>query len=201
MSNTTIDIPGYEGRAVNIKQGQTFRVIDVEGCQIADMFVISSDDNSEYFSPALTKQVIFRTVAKPGDHIYSNRRRPMLTFQNDTSPGPHDMSFAPCDPGFYLDLGADESHPNCLNNFQQALGSLGLSIDPAPDPFNLFQNTAPKANGDFDVGVTLSQAGDYVEFKTEMDVIVVVSACSVDLEVDGVQALGGKSTPLQIQIL
>jgi uncharacterized protein YcgI (DUF1989 family) len=59
----------------------------------------------------------------------------------------------------------------------------------------------PKANGDFEVGVTLSQAGDYVEFKTEMDIILVITACSVDLEVEGVQALGGKSTPLQIQIL
>ncbi len=201
MSFTSVDVPGYQGRAVRIDKGRKFRVIDMEGCQIADMFVINADDLSEFFSPALTKQVIFRTVAKPGDYIYSNRRRPLLTFVDDRSPGPHDMSFAPCDPGFYVDLGGDDSHPNCRDNFHKALAELHLTIDPPPDPFNLFQNTVPKAGGDFEVGVTLSKAGDYVEFKTEMDIILVITACSVDLEVEGIQALGGKSTPLQIQIL
>ena len=76
-----------------------------------------------------------------------------------------------------------------------------MSIDPPPAPFNLFQNTVPKANGDFDVGVTLSKAGDYVEFRAEMDVILVVTACSVDIEIDGIQALGGRSTPLRIEVL
>lgn len=200
MAEKIIDVPGYQGRATRIAKGESFRVIDVEGCQIADMFVINADDLSEYFSPALTKQVIFRTVARPGDHIYSNRRRPMLTFVDDKSPGPHDMSFAPCDPGFYVDLGSDESHPNCRDNFHSAMAELDLKIDPPPDPFNLFQNTVPKANGDFEVGQTLSKAGDYVEFRAEMDIILVITACSVDIEVEGIQALGGKSTPLQIQI-
>ena len=201
MPGNLIDIPGYEGRAAEIKKDSIFRVIDVEGCQIADMFLINADDHSEHFSPALTKQVIFRTVAKPGDSVYSNRRRPMATFLDDKSPGPHDMSFAPCDPGFYVDLGADDSHPNCRDNFYSAIDAIGIKIDPPPDPFNLFQNTVPKADGDFDVGVTLSKAGDYVEFKAEMDIILVITACSVDLPVDGIQALGGRSTPLQIQVL
>ena len=201
MTNNTIDVPGYEGRAVRIEQGKTFRIIDVEGCQIADMFVVCADDHSEFFNPAMTKQVSNRTVSKPGDFIYSNRRRPMLTFVKDTSPGPHDMSFAPCDPGFYIDLGGDASHPNCRDNFYQAISKLDMHIEPPPDPFNLFQNTVPKADGDFAVGQTLSKAGDYVEFKCEMDVVVVITACSADLPVEGVDPLGGKSTPLRIDIV
>ena len=201
MTNNSIDIPGYQGRAVQIEQGSTFRVIDVEGCQIADMFVISADDITEVFSPALTRQVIFRLTAKPGDILYSNRRRPMLTFLNDTSPGRHDMSFAPCDPGFYIALGADASHPNCRDNFYQAISELDMKIEPPPDPFNLFQNTVPKADGDFDCGQTLTRAGDYVEFRAEMDVVVVVSACSVDLPIEGIEPIGGKSTLLRMQII
>ena len=201
MAKTTIDIPGYQGRAARLEQGCTFRVIDVEGCQIADMFVLSADDTSEVFSPALTRQVIFRLTPKPGDFIYSNRRRPMLTFLDDTSPGRHDMAFAPCDPGFYIDLGADASHPNCRDNFYQAISELDMDIEPPPDPFNLFQNTVPKVDGDFACGQTLSKAGDYVEFKVEMDVIVVVTACSVDLPIEGIEPIGGKSTPLRIQVV
>ena len=200
MAGAAIDIPGYEGRAVRIGQGDIFRVIDVEGCQIADMFILSADNPHEYFSPALTRQVIFRLTPRPGDLLYSNRRRPMLTFLDDTSPGRHDMAFAPCDPGFYVDLGADASHPNCRDNFYSAIGELDISIEPPPDPFNLFQNTVPGADGDFIVGQTLSKAGDYVEFRTEMDVIVVVTACSADLPFDGIEPIAGKSTPLRIQV-
>ncbi len=201
MAAGTIDVPGYQGRAVKIEKDKTFRVIDMEGCQIADMFVISVEDHSEFFSPALTRQVIFRWTPKPGDFIYSNRRRPMLTFIDDTSPGRHDMSFAPCDPGLYIDNGADGSHPNCRDNFYQAIAELDMNMELPPDPFNLFQNTVPKADGDFDIGQTLSKAGDYVEFKTEMDVIVVITACSADIPFDGVEPIGGVSTPLRIQVL
>ena len=200
MAGAAIDIPGYEGRAVRIGQGGIFRVIDVKGCQIADMFILSADNPHEYFSPALTRQVIFRLTPRPGDLMYSNRRRPMLTFLDDTSPGRHDMAFAPCDPGFYVDLGADASHPNCRDNFYRAIGELDIRIEPPPDPFNLFQNTVPGADGDFIVGQTLSKAGDYVEFRTEMDVIVVVTACSADLPFDGIEPIAGKSTPLRIQV-
>ena len=183
MADTGIEIPGYQGRAVRLDKGQVFRVVDVEGCQIADMFILSTAAPGEYFSPALTRQVIFRLTPKPGDLLYSNRRRPMLTFLDDTSPGRHDMAFAPCDPGFYVALGADSSHPNCRDNFYRATRELGINVEPPPDPFNLFQNTVPKPDGDFAVGQTLSKAGDYVEFRTEMDVVVVVTACSVDLPV------------------
>ena len=201
MTGAGIEIPGYEGRAVRLDKGCVFRVIDVQGCQIADMFTLSFADISEYFSPALTRQVIFRLTPRPGDILYSNRRRPMLTFLDDTSPGCHDMAFAPCDPGFYVALGADGSHPNCRDNFYRAIEALGLSMEPPPDPFNLFQNTTPKEDGDFRVGQTLSQADDYAEFRAEMDVVIVVTACSVDLMVEGIEPICGKSTPLRIQVV
>ena len=201
MADNGIDIPGYEGRALRLEQGGVFRVIDVEGCQIADMFILSNDNPHEFFSPALTRQVIFRLTPKPGDLLYSNRRRSMLTFLDDTSPGRHDMAFAPCDPGFYIDLGADASHPNCRDNFYRAIRELDISMEPPPDPFNLFQNTVPKSDGDFAVGQTLSKAGDYVEFRAEMDVIIVVTACSADLSIEGIDPIGGKSTTLRIQIV
>lgn len=201
MTSAGIDIPGYQGGALRLGKGCIFRVIDMEGCQIADMFTLCAADISEYFSPALTRQVIFRLTPRPGDLLYSNRRRPMLTFLDDTSPGRHDMAFAPCDPGFYVALGGDDSHPNCRDNFYRAMRALNLSLEPPPDPFNLFQNTSPRPDGDFAVGPTLSKAGDYVEFRAEMDVIVVVTACSVDLPVDGIEPIGGKSTPLRIEVV
>ena len=125
----------------------------------------------------------------------------MLTFLDDTSPGRHDMAFAPCDPGFYIDRGGDASHPNCRDNFYQAINKLDIKMERVPDPFNLFQNTVPMVDGDYDSGQTLTNPGDYVEFRTEVDVIVVVTACSVDLPIKGVEPIGSKSTPLRIEVV
>ena len=196
-----VEVPGYQVRAVVVERNKVFRIIDVEGCQIADMFVVASADNSEFFSPAMTRQVSFRVVPGPGDMLYSNRRRPMLTFVSDTSPGRHDMSFAPCDQGFYVDLGADSSHPNCLDNYLAAPAAMELSLEFVPDPFNLFQNSVPNVEGGYDLGPALSRAGDHVEFKTEMDVVLIVSACSADLPIDGIEPIGGVSTPIRIEVL
>jgi hypothetical protein len=200
VAKKSVEIPGYQGRAIIIERDNVFRVVDVEGCQIADMFVMSAEDPREYFSPAMTRQVISRLTPKPGDSLYSNRRNPMLAFVKDISDGPHDMAFAPCDSGFYADLGGDQSHPNCRDNFYNAMGEINVHIEPPPDPFNLFQNTVPKMDGDYEVGQTLTKAGDYVEFRTEMDVIVVVTACSVDLPIEGIEPIGGTSTPVRIEV-
>jgi uncharacterized protein YcgI (DUF1989 family) len=200
VAKKSVEIPGYQGRAIIIERDNVFRVVDVEGCQIADMFVMSEEDPREYFSPAMTRQVISRLIPKPGDFLYSNRRNPMLAFIKDISDGPHDMAFAPCDPGFYVDLGGDQSHPNCRDNFYEAMREINVHIEPPPDPFNLFQNTVPKMDGDYEVGQTLTKAGDYVEFKTKMNVIVVVTACSVDLPIEGIEPIGGTSTPVRIEV-
>ena len=148
----------------------------------------------------MTRQVISRLVPGPGNFLYSNRRNPMLTLINDESPGPHDISFAACDPGFYADLGSDEYHPNCSDNFHKALNEVNVQVETPPDPFNLFRYTVPKSDGSYEVGQTLTSPGDYVEFSVEMGVLVVVTACSVYLPIDGFEPNGGKSTPVRIEV-
>ena len=196
-----VEIPGYEGGGCTVDSGTSFRIIDVEGCQIADLFVLSKSDPTEFFSPARTRNVISRLVPRVGDPLHSSRNRLMMTFREDTSPGAHDMAFAPCDDDFYATLGAVVPHPNCQHNFFEAVQHLGLACDMLPDPFNLFQNTRPDASGHYVVGRSLSEPGDYVEFRAEMDLIVVVTACSVDVPINGVEPIGARSTPVRIEVL
>ena len=109
------------------------------------------------------------------------------------------MTFAPCDQAMYESLGAGSDHPSCASNFEHALAAINTAVPRRPDPINLFQNT-PIDNGSYQLGPSLSQAGDYVEFRAEQDLLLVVTACSVDVAIDGVQANGGRSTPLKVQI-
>lgn len=196
----TIEIPGYEGRALEVQRGDRIRITDVEGCQIGDLFLISRDDTMEVFSPALTRLVNFTPFPRIGQAFMSSRRRPMATLIADHSPGVHDMTFAPCDTELYRALGAGDDHPSCRSNFEQAMRSIGVSIAACPDPINVFQNTPVDVDGNYVLGSTLTKPGDSIELRCEMDLVIVLTACSTDVPLDGVQPIGGKSTPLRLEV-
>src|SRR5262245_10437134 len=48
----SILIPPYNGRGFIVKQGQTFRVIDVEGAQVADVMFWNAHNKAEFLSLA-----------------------------------------------------------------------------------------------------------------------------------------------------
>src|SRR5262245_36042919 len=148
----TIEVPGYQGRAVEVRKGDLVRITDVEGCQIGDLFLIARNDPMEIFSPALTRLVNFTPFPRVGEPFISSRRKPMVTLVADTSPGRHDMTFAPCDPEFYRTLGAGDNHPSCRSNFESAMRAIGRSIPVYPDPVNVFQNTPIDVQGNYILG-------------------------------------------------
>lgn len=201
MTTRSIEVPGYEGRGTIVHRNETVRIVNVDGAQIGDLFLIALDDPMEVFSPAVTRLVNFTPFPRVNEPFFSNRRRPMLTFLKDTSPGIHDMTFAPCDLEFYVEQGAGEGHPSCRANFESAMQAIGKEASICPDPVNLFQNSPVDASGNYVIGESPAVAGDYVEFRAEMDLILVLTACSVDMELEGVYANGRRSTPLRIEVM
>lgn len=195
----TVDIlvPGYEGRAVPVPSGSTIRITDVEGCQVGDLFALVQEDPSEHLCPARTRAVLNRLFPNVGQPFYTNRYRPALTFTADHSPGIHDTLYAACDAGLYAMMGAAADHPSCRTNFLAAVRGLKLDIQQVPGPVNLFQNTPVGENGELVVGRSPTRPGDYVEFRAELDIYLVLTACSYDLDE---VFIGGRSTPLRIEI-
>ena len=55
-------------------------------------------------------------------------------------------------------------------------------------------------DGSFNVTQVPAKAGDYVEMQVELDLVVAATACSVDIDIEGIDAQGGRSTPLRIEI-
>lgn len=197
----TVEVPGYGGGAVRVPAGARLRVIDVEGGQIGDLFLLAADDPDERFSPALTRLVVFRAFPNRGEPFVSTRRRVLATLEEDTSPGVHDMSFAPCDAEFYREIGVDGPHPNCRDNFQAAAAAIGLPDTAVPDPINVFQNSPTYPDGTIGVGPALSRPGDYLELRAAIDLVAVLTACSVDVPLNGVLPNGARSTPLRLEVL
>lgn len=194
-----IKVPGYEGRALKVSAGVFIRVTDVCGTQIGDMFVLSEHTPDERLSPSETRSVTWKMFPTIGECFYTNRRRPILKLVEDGSPGIHDMLFSPCDQPMFEEVGFNGPHANCHDNYLNSVAGLGINDGAVPDPVNLFQNTPLRSGGILASEPTQTKAGDYICFKAEMDLIFVLTACSVDIGLN--LPNGVKSTPLLIELL
>jgi hypothetical protein len=117
----------------------------------------------------------------PGEHFVTNRRRRILLFEEDRSPGIHDMLCAACDPTRYVALGVNGWHASCQENLQQSMAAEGFDRIEVPQPINLFMNTPVDTGGTISWRSAVTKPGDYVVFRAELDLILVVSACPQDI--------------------
>jgi uncharacterized protein len=178
---TRVDVPAREGRAVRVAAGQSFRVIDVEGGQVADTFAFCADDVSEYHSAEHTRVHVNRLFPRPGEAFVTNRRRPILVLEEDRTPGVHDMLCAACDRERYAGLGVEGWHASCRENLERAMAGLGFERIEVPQPINLFMNIPVGGEGELGWEPAPTQPGDSVALRAELDCIVVVSACPQDI--------------------
>lgn len=192
----TAHVPAQSGAVVELRKGETIRIIDVEGTQVADLFAAPVDDLDDWLSVAVTRGVNWRTFPAVGDSFLSVGYRPLLTFERDDSPGVHDMLAAPCSPKMYAALGHNGYHPNCSENFCAAAATVNWRPLHVPDPVNFFQRTPVDEKGAVTALPALTKPGDSVTLRAETAVYVVVTACSMDLE----PINGGRCTPLRLEI-
>ena len=174
-------VPAREGRALRVPAGRRFRVVDLEGHQCGDLFAYVAGDVREYASAEHTRVHVDRLFPRPGEEFVTNRRRPILRFEADDSPGVHDMLIAACDPARYAGLGVEGPHASCQDNLERAMAALGHEHVEVPQPINLFTNIALGAGRELLWRPALTHAGDSVTFRTLLDAIVVLSACPQDI--------------------
>jgi uncharacterized protein len=193
-----IHIPARKGGAVRIEAGRRFRVVDVEGGQVADTWAFVADDPDEFHSAQHTRAVTSRLFPRVGERFVTNRRRPILLFEDDRTPGIHDMLIAACDPPRYGGLGVEGWHASCEENLQEALTAAGVEAPRfAPQPINLFMNTPALPDGAIAWRPAATRAGDHVVLRAELDLILAVSACPQDIV-----AINEKNpTPIAIELL
>ncbi|WCB96721.1 hypothetical protein DSM104299_05487 [Baekduia alba] len=191
---TVLTVPAATGRAVLVERGRTFRVVDVEGGQVGDLFAFVAADPSEHVSAAHTRARLDRLFPRPGEAFVSTLRRPLLELVADDTPGVHDMLIAACDPARYAALGAT-GHASCAENLRTALAEHGVALDVVPQPINLFMNI-PVDAGALSWRPALTRPGEGVTLRALDDLLVVLSACPQDL----VEINGGRPTPLAIHL-
>lgn len=190
-------MPPGEGRAVQVPAGRRVRVIDVDGGQVGDLFAFAAEDVREHLSASHTRSATGRLFPRIGESFVTNRRRPILTLAEDTSPGRHDMLIAACDPARYALLGAPEGHASCAVNLDRALAELGLAIETTPQPVNVFMDVPVTEDGELGSLPAPSRPGDSITFEAEMDCVVALSACPQDIT--GINV--GELSPLAVEVM
>jgi uncharacterized protein YcgI (DUF1989 family) len=128
-----------------------------------------------------THRMLWRLQPRQGDVLWSNRRVEMLVLEADTSPGVHDTLFDACDEWVYRSYGCPPGHRTCKDNFREALRAAGLPAQPAPAPLNLFMNVPVTNDTDLALAGPVCAPGDLVRLRALTDVVVVLSACPMDV--------------------
>jgi uncharacterized protein YcgI (DUF1989 family) len=193
---TRITIPARHGKAIRAKAGTVIKVINTHGSQVLDTWAFNADDISEYMSMEHTRAYLLKISPGSGDRLVTNRRRPILSIVEDTTPGGHDALIAACDEYRYEQLGAAGYHDNCSDNLRGALRELGQETASVPSPLNLFMYVPVGKNGTISFEAPLSQPGQYVTLRSEMDAIVVFSACPQDM----VPVNGASMQPQDVEV-
>ena len=191
-----IIIPPYEGRSALVRKNEELLIIDMEGKQVGDFVCFNYHDAEEYVSPVHMRASLSSIRLKIGDGLYTNRRRALMSFEEDTV-GRHDFFFPACDYYRYKVDYDMEEHPNCHDNLRESLKKYALDQLLVPDPINFFMNNQLDMFGDYEICEPLSKPGDYVRLKAKEDVVIAVSTCSQDMA----PVNGYKVTPLKLQIL
>jgi uncharacterized protein YcgI (DUF1989 family) len=191
-----VTIPGAHGGAIEVAAGEYLSVIDLEGAQVADFVAVLSDDPRKRISPHQTRSTNRRWTLEVGDLFVTQDREPVFEIVRDDV-GVHDLFFSACSPALYTERFDEPDHRSCRINLLEALRPYGVtdSLD-VPDPINLFMDTPPLPNGEFEMRVAPSKAGDRIVLRCLADCAVAVSACPFDHS----PINGYESTALKLEV-
>lgn len=174
-------LPARSGRAVRLAAGEAIRIVNTHGTQVVDFWAFRDGDLGECLSMEHLRATLGRISPRAGDALVTNRRRPILDLEADSSPGIHDTLIAACDSYRYGLLGCTEYHDNCTDNLFAAMAVLGLEPPECPSPLNLWMNIPVAPDGTTQWGEPVSAPGDHVVLRARMDCIVALSACPQDM--------------------
>jgi len=164
-----------------VKQGQTFRILDLEGNQAADTLFYKAADPTERYSAMDTIREQGNVYLTAGTNLMSNENNVMLEIVADTC-GRHDTLGGAC---------ATESNTvryalekkcmhACRDSWMLAVAEnedFGMSKRDITHNINFFMNVPITPTGGLTFEDGISAPGKYVELKAYMDVIVLISNC------------------------
>ncbi|ENH6339655.1 DUF1989 domain-containing protein [Burkholderia vietnamiensis] len=164
-----------------IKKGQIFRIVDMEGNQAVDTLFYNARDTQERYSLIHTMLAQENLYLGVGTKIMSSENNPMLSIIADTC-GRHDT----------VGGGACSSESNtvryalekrfmhsCRDNYLFAIADHPAQLNKRDivSNINFFMNVPVTPSGRLTYEDGISGPGKYIEMQAEMDILVLISNC------------------------
>lgn len=180
-------IPPKDARSWKVPAGWMWRIVCIEGPQVADMNCWSAKNPSERFYSSKTRQ-LHATHLQKGDRLWSNMPylRALATITDDTiaygwdedGAGVHDVIGSRCDPYTNFLLSGEEKHDCCHSNLTRQALRDGLVESDVHDVLNVFMCTGfTKDTHQYFTKPSPVVPGDFIEFLAETDLLVSASTC------------------------
>jgi uncharacterized protein len=173
-------VPAGEPWMGTVRQGQHFRIIDLEGNQAVDTLFYNAARLDERYSAVDTIQAQANLYLTTGSRLLSSLGNVMLEIVADTC-GRHDTVGGACSAeSNTVRYALEKRHMHsCRDNFLMALARAGNGLDKRdlPSNINFFMNVPVTPEGALTFADGISAAGRYVEMRAAMDVLVLISNC------------------------
>ena len=173
-----VTVPARQPWSGFVKAGQILRIVDAEGQQAVDTLFYAAENFSERYDAQATLAAQGAAYIGKGTQILSNAGRLMLTVIEDTA-GSHDTSAGACScEANTVRFGHHTRFMHaCRENFVTELSKHGMTKRDIVSNINFFMNVPILPDGELAIVDGVSRPGDYVELRSEMDVLCVISNC------------------------
>jgi hypothetical protein len=173
-------LPAGDGWMHEIKKGQTFRIVDIEGNQAVDTLFYNAADMSDRYSAPDTIREQGGIYLTTGTTLFSSEGNVLAKIVADTC-GRHDTLGGAC---------AAESNQvrysldkrwmhSCRDTFMLTISRWGRGVTKCDITHNInfFMNVPVTLDGGLSFEDGVSSGGRYVEMRAEMDIVCLISNC------------------------
>jgi uncharacterized protein len=161
-----------------IKKGQTFRIVDLEGCQAVDTLFYNAHDVDERYSPTDTIREQGSIFITTGTKLLSSDDNVLMEIVEDTC-GNHDTLGGHCSAeSNSVRFGLNKRYMHsCRDNYLTVIANLNMNPKDITNNINFFMNVPVNEDGHLAIEDGISKQGDYVEMVALMDTLVLISNC------------------------
>ncbi|MFM0157073.1 MULTISPECIES: urea amidolyase associated protein UAAP1 [Paraburkholderia] len=167
-------IPGGWYWSTRVARGEALRIVNVSGQSAVSLIAWCEADMSERLNTADTMKVQWSTGLRKGRVIYTEMGRVAFSIIEDTV-GAHDPLMGPTTRESMIKTLGPQGARNSRDNFFAAAAKYGLTRRDVPACINFFAPVSIDGDGRFVWRAGQRTAGDFVDLRAEMDLLVVLS--------------------------
>jgi urea carboxylase-associated protein 2 len=171
--------PGWYA-TVRLRRGEALRIVDESGRSSVALIGWREEEPSERINCADTVKVQWSVAISKGRVILSDMGRVFVSLVEDTS-GAHDVMVGGSTPASTLAAYGATSR-NSQENFLAAAAKIGLGLRDIPPCVTFFAPVSLDEKGRFLWNAGKKRAGDFVELRAEMNIVLVLSNCAHPLD-------------------